>query len=119
MITFGDYVRDKRLEKEITLRNFCRLTSWDPSNWSKIERGKNKPPKGLPVLREIANVLDIKENSDEWDTLLGLATAGHVPKEIVDDEEVLNKLPIFFRTIRGEKPTTEELEKLIEIIRES
>lgn len=119
MITFGEYVRKQRIERGITLRGFCKQTGWDPSNWSKIERGKSNPPKGLPVLREVAKVLGIGENTGEWDTLWSLAAAGHVPEEMLDDKAVLEKLPIFFRTVRGEKPTPEELEKLIEIVREN
>jgi hypothetical protein len=36
----------------------------------------------------------------------------------VSDEQVLDKLPVFFRTIRGEKPSRKELEELIRIMKE-
>jgi len=44
-------------------------------------------------------------------------TAGIIPEDILPDEKVLNSLPLFFRTLRSEKPTPEELDKLIDMIR--
>ena len=43
--------------------------------------------------------------------------AGIIPKDLLSDKEVLNSLPMFFRTIRSEKPTPEELDRLIKKIR--
>jgi hypothetical protein len=43
--------------------------------------------------------------------------AGIIPKDLLTDKETLNALPMFFRTVRSEKPTPEELDKLIEKIR--
>jgi hypothetical protein len=36
----------------------------------------------------------------------------------LSDQEALDSLPLFFRTIRSEKPSPEEIEKIIRIIRE-
>ena len=43
--------------------------------------------------------------------------AGIIPADLLSDKKVLDSLPMFFRTIRSEKPTPEELDKLINIIR--
>src|SRR4030042_4730552 len=51
---FGTFIKNKRIEKGLTLREFCRKAKLDPSNWSKIERGIFPPPKSRPVLEEIA-----------------------------------------------------------------
>ncbi|MCI0481695.1 MAG: helix-turn-helix domain-containing protein [Candidatus Dadabacteria bacterium] len=116
---FGDFVKYLRMEKLLTLREFCRKAEIDPSNWSKIERGILSPPKSKKVLKEIANVLQVKEGSDQWHTLFELASISFIPAELLEDEAVAEKLPIFFRTLRGEKPTREELEDLIVKLRES
>jgi len=50
MRKFGEYIKDLRVEKEITLREFCKTAGLDPSNWSKIERGIHTPPKSKEVL---------------------------------------------------------------------
>lgn len=46
---FAEYIKDLRVEKEITLREFCKISGLDPSNWSKIERGIHAPPKSKEV----------------------------------------------------------------------
>lgn len=118
MMTFGEFIRNLRIERKLTLREFCRKTNLDPSNWSRIERGLAAPPKSKVVLRGIAEILNIKEDSDEYNAILDLAAISHIPSELISDKQVLNKLPVFFRTIRGKKPTREELEKLIKIMKE-
>jgi len=51
--------------------------------------------------------------------LFDLASISYIPVELMDDAAIIDKLPIFFRTLRGEKPTRKELEDLIEKIKES
>ena len=117
MVTFGEFVKDLRMKNNLTLREFCRITNLDPSNWSKIERGIFPPPKSKKVLQEIAKTLNLNESSDDRDALFDLAAISHIPSELISSQEVVDKLPIFFRTLRGEKPTREELEELIEILK--
>ena len=56
--------------------------------------------------------------SEEYNTLFDLAAISHIPKELLSDQSVVEKLPIFFRTLRGEKPTRDELEQVLKIIKE-
>lgn len=116
---FGDFIKEKRINKEITLREFCRQLELDASNWSKIERGVMSPPQDEEKLKQIAKVLGISLKSEEWQELKDKARidAGIIPEDILSDEKILNALPMFFRTIRSEKPTLEELDKLINKIR--
>lgn len=116
---FGQFVKKERLEKGIGLREFCRRLEVDASNWSKVERGVLQPPKDEAKLRKIATILDIHSDLEKWQTLKDEASidAGTIPKDILSDEDVLRALPMFFRTIRSEKPTPEDLDKLIERIR--
>jgi len=116
MLTFGEYVKKLRIEKRITLRGFCRSTNIDPGNWSKIERGLLPPPKSKEVLESVRKAIDLKHNSEEYITLKELAVIGHVPIDLLENRKVVDKLPVFFRTLRGEKPTREEMQNLIRII---
>lgn len=118
MTTFGDYIKQLRLKNKITLREFCRITGIDPSNWSKVERSILPPPKSKQVLEDIARVLKIQKNSEQWHTIMDLAAITHIPRELLSDQSIVEKLPVFFRTLRGQKPTQEELENLIKLIRE-
>jgi transcriptional regulator with XRE-family HTH domain len=116
---FGEYVKIKRLEKKLTLREFCRRLDEDASNWSKIERGIMGPPQDIGKLKKIATILDIAEGSAEWNRFRDLATvgAGIIPDYIMSDKEVVEVLPVFFRTVGSVKPTKEELKEFIETIK--
>ncbi|MFT5466346.1 MAG: transcriptional regulator with XRE-family HTH domain [Verrucomicrobiales bacterium] len=43
-MTFGELIKDLRIEKRLMLRQFCQQLGLDPCNWSKIERGLTPPP---------------------------------------------------------------------------
>ena len=116
---FEEFIKERRIAKGISLREFCKRIEIDASNWSKFERGLLSPPQDEEKLKKIAHVLDIKIGSPSWKEMKDKANidAGIIPEDILSDEKVLNSLPIFFRTIRSEKPTPEELDKLINMIR--
>lgn len=116
---FGEYVKEKRLTKKISLRQFARELGEDPSNWSKIERGTASAPQDETKLAKIAIVLGINKKSEEWNHLFDLAKidAGRIPDYLMSDKEILKSLPAFFRTVGSIKPKPEEIEKLIDIIR--
>ncbi len=113
---FGEFVKTHRILNKLTLRKFCQLANYDPSNWSRIERGVMPPPKSKAVLEEIASILNLQKNSEVWYLLMDLAAIDHIPEDLVSNEQILKKLPVFFRTLRGQKPTQEELEQLMSII---
>ncbi|MGD9577949.1 MAG: helix-turn-helix domain-containing protein [Syntrophorhabdus sp.] len=116
---FGEYIKKRRLEKDLTLREFCRRLDEDASNWSKVERGVMGPPQDKEKLRKIAIILGIKENSDDWKELTTMASigAGVIPEYIMSDKNIVDALPVFFRTIGSVKPTKEEIEELIQTIK--
>lgn len=117
--TFGEEVKALRLQSGISLREFCRRISWDASNWSKIERGLLAPPQDSKKLAPIMNALEIQNGSEKYTEMQDLANiaSGIIPPDLLSDKEVLKSLPMFFRTIRSEKPNAEELSALIERVR--
>lgn len=114
--SFANFIREKRIAAGLTLREYCRLTGFDASNWSKIERGLLNPPQSKNVLETIAGVLKIESGSQDYKELIDLAALASVPEDLIEPE-ILDQLPVFFRTVRGEKPTEEELKSLITKIR--
>lgn len=118
---FGDFIKGIRSAKRLGLREFCIAADCDPSNWSKIERGLLSPPQDQGVLSRIALILGIVENSKEWNLLFDYAaiSAGNIPPYVLNDAELVKRLPVFFRTATGKKPTAEELEQLANILRNS
>jgi transcriptional regulator with XRE-family HTH domain len=115
---FGEFVHAARIKKGLTLREFCRMTEIDPGNWSKTERGLQTPPKSRAVLTEVAEALGFQEDSEKFQALLDLASISFIPENLLDDSSMVEKLPVFFRTLRGEKPSRQELEELLEKVRE-
>jgi transcriptional regulator with XRE-family HTH domain len=102
-MTFGELVKDMRIEQGKTLRQFCVEHEIDPSNWSKIERGVNPPPKDEKTLARWAKALGLKPETSEWQDFMDQADIGRgqIPRQIMSDERLLDKLPVFFRTVRG------------------
>ena len=91
----------------------------DAINWSKVERVLLALPQDEEKLRKIARMLDIKIGSPLWKEMKDKANidAGIIPEDTLSDEKALNSLPMFFRTIRSEKPIPEDLDKLIDMIK--
>ncbi len=118
---FGKLVKKLRSEQRLGLREFCIAVDCDPSNWSKVERGILPPPQDETFLNRIAVILKLSENSKERHLLFDYAAidAGKIPQYVLDDAELVKRLPVFFRTATGKKPTTEELERLAEILKHS
>ena len=118
---FGTFIKELRARKRLGLREFCLEHGHDPSNWSKIEREVSPPPKDESTLRKWAKQLGLKPGSDDWHKFHDYAAvdAGRIPNHVMQDKELLAKLPAFFRAISGNRPSRAELENLIKLIRES
>jgi transcriptional regulator with XRE-family HTH domain len=117
---FGEFIKQIRAQQRLGLREFCLEHGHDPSNWSKIERDVLPPPKDETTLRTWARQLGLKPGTDDWLKFFDYAAvdAGRIPDYVLKDEELVEKLPAFFRTLSGNKPSAEELENLIKLLRE-
>ena len=116
---FGSYFKEMRKQRGLTLRQFCLQNGLDPGNLSKMERGLLPPPSSKEKLEEYAGYLQIKSGSNEWYQFFDLASAcsGKIPEDMMNDEELVLKLPLVFRTLRGQKPTEDQLRSLAKLIR--
>jgi transcriptional regulator with XRE-family HTH domain len=111
---FGDFFKSKRLALGKSLREFCTENNLDAGNISKLERGLFSPTTNSEILSKYAGFLGIKIGSDDWFELCDLAhaSAGRIPDEICGNETLLAKLPVVFRTLRGQKLSEEHLDLL-------
>lgn len=116
---FGDLLYELRIKKEITLREMCRKVKYDPSNWSKIERGKIAPPSDKKTLELWARTLGLKKTKKEFDSFIYQANVaqGIIPSEIMAERELVAALPAFFRTLKNRKPNKEEIDNMINLIK--
>jgi transcriptional regulator with XRE-family HTH domain len=118
---FGEFLYNLRIKKELTLREMCRKVNHDPSNWSKIERGKMAPPSDKKTLELWARTLGLKNKSKEFDDFIYQANIaqGIIPFEIMEEKELVSALPAFFRTLKNRKPNKEEIDNMINLIKNS
>ena len=117
--SFGIYFKEQRINSRQTLRALCAKHGFDPGNLSRLERGLLPPPGSETKLTEYARALGIKRGSDEWLEFFDRAAAerGRVPADILSDDALVAKLPMLFRTLRGDKIDESKLDSLAEKIR--
>lgn len=116
---FGELLKRLRIGRGVTLREFCQQNGFDAGNYSRLERGLFPPPQKEELLEKYALALGLERGSDEWLELFDLAAAsrGQLPKDLLADEELLEKLPAIFRTLRGREVPPDKLDALIDDVR--
>jgi len=118
---FGSLLKRLRAETGKTLREFCQEKGFDPGNFSRLERGHFPPPQNRELLEKYAYALGLQAGSDEWLEFFDVAAAerGEFPADLKLDAEIVDKLPVLFRTMRAKQLSGEKLDELIEKIRRS
>jgi transcriptional regulator with XRE-family HTH domain len=119
--TFSKLMRRLRTERGQTLREFCLQHGFDPGNYSRLERGYYPPPESHEVLEKYALALGLTPGSDAWMEFFDVAAAerGRIPDDLMSDAELVEKLPVLFRTMRGAPLSSEQLDQLVEKVRRS
>lgn len=113
---FNELAKSLRIQKKLTLRDFCEQIGLDPSNWSKVERGVNPP-------REMSGFWsDWPSFWAHWGKKLEFMDAAalqrkEIPPDVADSAILQKALPAFFRAARGHELTEAELKSLAEDIR--
>ena len=117
---FGELHKELRKRKGISLRKYCIITNQDPGNISRLERGVIPPPQNIETLKKMAEAFDIEEGSEVWVEFFDKAalSAGKIPKDLIEDELLLEKLPVFLRTISGHKLSEDRMDRLLKLLKE-
>lgn len=114
---FNETIKSLRLQKRLTLRDFCAQVGLDPSNWSKVERGVNPPPGDIGLLERLANFFGL--TGAEKLTFMDEAALQRreIPADVSENAILQKALPAFFRAARGHELTEKELAALAEDIK--
>ena len=117
---FHEMFKKKRMEVG-TVREFAKRSGLDVAYVSRLENGVTLPPKDSSKLAKLALALGIKQKSEEWQEFMDFAAVAknELPEDLRDDERVAKVLPAFYRTLRNKELNEAELEKLLDLIKES
>ena len=113
---FSDTVKALRLEKRLTLRDFCEQASLDPSNWSKVERGMNPPPGDVKTLERLATFFGLTGTKKLAFMDEAALQRNEIPPDVAGNAILQKALPAFFRAARGHELTEAELKNLADDI---
>jgi transcriptional regulator with XRE-family HTH domain len=118
---FGDMLRNRRQELRLGLRDAAERAEIDPGNLSKLERGGLKPPQDERALNRLARALEYDLDGPEAERLRDTAYGenGLVPPDILERDAMARRLPLLLRSINNKQLDEEQLERLIEKIRQA
>jgi transcriptional regulator with XRE-family HTH domain len=118
---FGEFFRQLREKTGLSLRSFSEKHGFDAGNISRLERGVFLPPESDSKIREYANALGLREGGTEWIEFFDKAAAsrGQLPHDLHREEDLVRRLPLLFRTLRGNKPSSDALDEIINLVRGS
>lgn len=112
---FGEFVQEKREEKQITLRKFADTIGFSAPFWSDVEKDRRNPPE-IDKLHLIAQTLNLTESENAM--MLDLAgkkrnsIAPDLPDYIMERDYVAAALRTARDLDAGEKEWNEFIEEL-------
>lgn len=117
-LTFGAFLRGRRLSAGYGLREFARKVELQPSNLSNMEHERISPPVEKQKLERIADVLGLAEGSDERSMLFDLAVQGRdrPPVDVAEFAARTPGIPLLLRTIEEKRLSQDELTELMDYV---
>ena len=112
---FGEFVQEKREEKQMTLRKFADAIGFSAPFWSDVEKDRRNPPE-IDKLHLIARILNLTESENAL--MLDLAgkkrnaVAPDLPDYIMERDYVAAALRTARDLDAGEKEWNEFIEEL-------
>ena len=116
--TFGQFLKEKRLALDLSLREFARQVGMQPSNYCNVEADVLPPPPP-ESLEKLCRALGIKKGTSDFESFHDLAAKGR--DEIPADVERIVKenelLPAMLRTVEYEQLSKQQVRGIIEDLR--
>lgn len=113
---FGDFVHKLRIEREITLRDLGGH-GLSPKRWSAVERNALAP--SVEELAAARAIFTLSGNDlKRFEALAKLALNEQYPK-FKSEQQLGKALPLFARSSGNEKPTTEQLQSVIDLTKQN
>lgn len=114
MHMFAEYIKDLRISRRHTLREFCAKLGLDPSNWSKVERGINPAPSDQHLLDKIASFFSLDGAQVQQLRDAAALSRNQIPADLTQNANFLKLAPAFFRNARSDSLSATELNEFID-----
>jgi transcriptional regulator with XRE-family HTH domain len=114
--TFEAFLKEKRLNRQIGLRELAKQIEMQPSNYCSIESG-SKPAPSEDKLRLIAKTLDLTIEEERVLFDLAARSRDDIPSDIKDLIRRESVIPALLRTVEDEKIGTEQIKAIVKDIK--
>jgi transcriptional regulator with XRE-family HTH domain len=116
--TFGQFLKERRLALDLSLREFARRVAMQPSNYCNVEADVLPPPPAESLDR-LAKALGLKKGVPDYEMFHDLAARGRdeIPADVEQIVKENELIPAMLRTVEYEKVSKEQLRGIIEDIR--
>ena len=116
--TFGQFLKEKRLTLDLSLREFARKVGVQPSNYCNVEADVLPPPPA-DMLEKIGRALGLKKGTSDYETFHDLAGEGRgeIPADVERIVKENELIPAMLRTVEYEQVSKEQLRGIIEDLR--
>lgn len=115
---FGEYVKAKRLEKDVNLRKLAEILGIVPAYMSDIEKGRRYPPDREKIYK-IAEALSLTEDeTNEMFDLAALAKENSISPDLPEYIMGTEKARVALRMARDINASDDDWMKVIELLEE-
>jgi transcriptional regulator with XRE-family HTH domain len=116
--TFTDFIKERRKSLDLTLRQFSQNNGYDVAYVSRLENGLITPPVDIEKLKQLAKAYGVRYGSQSWDDFSDLAAASRqsIPDDAFANPVVPRFLPVFYRAMRKDQLTDEDIKQLTELL---
>lgn len=119
-ITFGEYVRQKRLDRKITLRSFAKQVGISATFISGMENNEKSAPSD-EVLKNIAEILQLDKGETDklYDLAVQTKASNPLPVDIAETVRENAVVRIALRVAKDLDATDEEWEDFMRRLKET
>ena len=116
-LSFGEYVRQLRLSRQVSLRQFAKSCGFQASNYCHVENGTLNPTD--EHVRKIVDYFGVAKGSEEHRKLLDLAAEARkgVPSDLQELIQNNKLIPALLRSVEDENIGPDVLRAIIEDIK--
>lgn len=116
---FGDYLRNRRMERGYTLRRFCEKYALSPVDISRIENGFTGAPRSDEELNQLTCCYEIAPDTSEYTVFVELAqqSRNNPPEPLSPDHpDSVKHLPAFCRVAKKSPFTVDDAAELLRLV---